>query len=664
MGVHGSFDYEQAFSRNLGWVTVEEQARLRASRVAIAGLGGVGGIHLLTLTRLGIGKFHLADFDTFDLPNFNRQAGASVSTLGLPKIDVMAAQARDINPQLNLTLFEQGITPDNIDAFLENVDVYVDGLDFFVFDVRARVFSACAARGIPAITCAPLGMGVACLNFLPGGMSFEDYFGLMHATNDTERALRFMLGLAPAGLQMGYLADPTRIDLGARRGPSTAMACQLCAGVAATQALKVLLRRGPLLAAPYGMHFDAYRNRYRQTWRPGGWRNPLQQLLWQGARRRFRDRVFPSAPLHDPGGFSSMTPIEQILDLARWAPSGDNAQPWRFEILATDRLRVHVQDEAHCNVYDFDARPTLLTAGFLLESIRLAATRHGWTTQWSYQPDTAHKHLFEVQFNTPPSAVPQDGLADMLVQRSVDRRRYRDEPLSITLKATLQEALQGLQIRWFESLEERKAVAQVNAMATHIRLSIPEAWEVHRRILDWEHVQSPQGVPIQAVGVDTLTARLMHFLMQKWSRAAFMNRYLAGTLMPQWQLDHIPGRHCAAHFMITASISPTLGDLPDIGQKLQRFWLTATQHRLVLQPSLAPLCFAYYARRQRAFTQHLAMCATATTLATQLAALHGGDPDCLVFMGRIGYPLQPTPARSVRRPLKDLMYTGKNEPGL
>ena len=60
------FDYHAAFSRNIGWVTETEQALLRTRRIAIAGLGGVGGSHLLTLTRLGIGRFNIADLDTFD----------------------------------------------------------------------------------------------------------------------------------------------------------------------------------------------------------------------------------------------------------------------------------------------------------------------------------------------------------------------------------------------------------------------------------------------------------------------------------------------------------------------------------------------------------------------------------------------------------------------
>lgn len=282
-----AFDYAVAFSRNIGWVTRQEQDALRHKRVAIAGLGGVGGVHLLTLCRLGIGRFNLADFDTFDLANFNRQAGAALSTLGRGKLDVMSAQARDINPEVEVRGFADGVTRDTLDAFLDGVDLYIDGLDFFAFEARQAVFAACAARGIPAITAAPLGMGAAVLNFLPGGMSFEAYFRLQEGSA-AEKPLRFLLGLAPARLQMGYLVDPSAVDLAAQKGPSTIMACQLCAGVAATEALKILLGRGPVRAAPRGYHFDAYRNRLARTWRPGGNRNPLQRLFIALARRKLR----------------------------------------------------------------------------------------------------------------------------------------------------------------------------------------------------------------------------------------------------------------------------------------------------------------------------------------------------------------------------------------
>ncbi len=283
------FSYQEAFSRNIGWLTEAEQALLREKRVAIAGMGGVGGIHLLTLARLGIGKFHLADFDTFDLVNFNRQAGAGMSHLGLPKVKVMADMARDINPELDIQLFEDGVSPDNLDKFLTGVDLYLDGLDFFVFEARRATFLACARNRIPAVTAAPLGMGTAVLNFLPGCMSFEEYFHL-EGQSEEEQAIRFLLGLSPTMLQFSYLVDNKRVDLAQRRGPSTVIACQLCAGVAATEAFKILVGRGRVLAAPWGLHFDAYRHKLVKTWRPGGNQNLLQRIAIMIARHQIKKR--------------------------------------------------------------------------------------------------------------------------------------------------------------------------------------------------------------------------------------------------------------------------------------------------------------------------------------------------------------------------------------
>lgn len=280
------FNYARAFSRNLGWVTESEQQQLRQATVAIAGMGGVGGSHLLTLTRLGVGGFHLADFDQFEQENFNRQAGANLHTVGQPKLDSLVEMALSINPELRINRFSDGLTEHNLSAFLDGVDCYLDGLDFFALPIRRATFNQCAARKIPAVTAAPLGMSSALLCFLPGKMGFDDYFGTAAAVSEDERYLRFYLGLAPAALHRHALVEPTRINIKARKGPSTAMGCELCAGLAATQVLKLLLRRTPPLAAPWSLQFDAYSGRLARCWRPGGYRHPLQRLALAIGKRQ------------------------------------------------------------------------------------------------------------------------------------------------------------------------------------------------------------------------------------------------------------------------------------------------------------------------------------------------------------------------------------------
>ncbi|MEM6930731.1 MAG: ThiF family adenylyltransferase, partial [Myxococcota bacterium] len=77
-----TFDYATFTERNLGFVTVEEQARIRDAHVFVSGVGGMGGAALMCLVRSGVGRFTITDVGTFELTNFNRQMVADADTEG------------------------------------------------------------------------------------------------------------------------------------------------------------------------------------------------------------------------------------------------------------------------------------------------------------------------------------------------------------------------------------------------------------------------------------------------------------------------------------------------------------------------------------------------------------------------------------------------------
>ena len=652
------FDYHTAFVRNIGWVTPGEQAVLRAKRVAIAGLGGVGGSHLLTLVRLGIGAFHLADFDRFELSNFNRQAGATLASLGQEKIAVLAGMAKDVNPGLDLRLFPEGISTNNIDAFLEGVDLYLDGLDFFAVEARRSVFAACARLGIPAVTAAPLGMGVALLNFLPGEMSFEDYFRLDNQT-EAEQLLRFLLGLSPAMLQRGYLVEPSAVDFLRHRGPSTPMACELCAGVAATEVLKILLARGRVIRAPHGLQFDAYRGRLAHTYRPGGNRHPLQRIGLTIARRQLSRMAERAAS--DPAPVLT-DPLLRVLDAARWAPSGDNAQPWRFELIADRRLVVHGNDtRAEC-VYDLQGHASQLALGGLLETLAIAASGEGWRTEVTRREGDETRPTFDVNLIDQPDAV-ADALLPYVRVRRVQRRALRMRPLHARERAALEDCLPaGYRVLWLSTWRERVRAARLTFTCAGLRLTLPEAYPVHRDVVDWENTASPDRIPAGAVGLDPLTLRLMRWAMQRWERIAFLNRYLAGTVLPRLELDLWPGLACGAHFALLAPRQPQdSDDYVAAGRAMQRFWLTAARLGLQLQPEMTPLIFHEYNRVGLRFSTLEAMHEQAAVIARGLRNLLGGEAaDAAVFMGRIGAG-QVARCRSMRRPLRELLVKAPDQ---
>lgn len=276
-----NYNYLEAHSRNAGWVTVHEQSELQSKVVAIAGLGGVGGHYCEIMARLGVSHFKIADLDVYEIQNFNRQAGANVETIGISKTKIMAERIALINPHAIIEIFETGIDPSNVDEFLSGADIYLDGMDFFNFEIRELLFDKLKEKGIPAITVAPIGMGASILVFDSRSMSFANYFGLSQAKTLKAKAQRLLLGLTPTLQQRHYLVDKSTVRFAQQQGPSTAMACYLCASMAGTTALKILLKRGEVLKAPWSTHVDLYQMSILKRWAFWGWRNPLITLKRQ-----------------------------------------------------------------------------------------------------------------------------------------------------------------------------------------------------------------------------------------------------------------------------------------------------------------------------------------------------------------------------------------------
>jgi len=255
--LHSSPRYREAFSRNRGIVSKLEQLKLKDSRVAIAGMGGVGGGHLITLARQGIGRFTIADSDIFNVVNTNRQFGCACSTVGKNKAEVMAGMAMDINPEIDLRVFSEDITPENQDDFFTGVDVFIDAIDAFNFRARRHLFARAAELGIPVVSAGPVGFSTVWLIFDPDGMSFDEYFDFRDDMEDDEAFAAFIAGVAPAATHRSYV-DVKDVDVGAKTGPSISSACFLAAGIVGIEVIKLLLGRGEVRFAPWYHQFDPY----------------------------------------------------------------------------------------------------------------------------------------------------------------------------------------------------------------------------------------------------------------------------------------------------------------------------------------------------------------------------------------------------------------------
>jgi hypothetical protein len=349
-------------------------------------------------------------------------------------------------------------------------------------------------------------------------------------------------------------------------------------------------------------------------------------------------------------------PIELILDDARWAPSGDNTQPWRLRIVSDSEVDILGHDTRADCVYDLDGDASRIAHGCLLETLRIAASAHGFGIEWSCLPEgDSPTPVYSVRLTPQPDMV-TDPRQPFIRTRAVQRRPMRTQALTTEHITALTAAASPYRVVWMSSFSQRLSIARLNYRSARIRLTIPEAFEVHRRVIEWGARFSEDRIPEEAVGVDALTGRLMGWLMQKWSRVEFFNTYLAGTVAPRLQLDLLPGVACGAHALLVAPAQPESPlDFVDAGMAVQRFWLEAERCGLRLQPELTPLIFSRYARKGRSFTRMAEPTAWAHRVSDDLDTLFGStDARSAVFMCRLGYG--PTArARSLRLPLDKLL---------
>ena len=237
--------YSEMVERNIGVLSSGEQNRLRSSCVAVAGCGGMGGVSAEQIVRLGVGRVKIADFDNFETHNLSRQACSTTSTLGRNKAEVLGKHLKDINPELKLEIFKEGVVPENVEEFLDGSEVTIDGIDYNSLHSAVLLERAARKRNICFISPLAIAFGVSVFVFGPGTMSLEEYVGLP-PNSPEEKIKKFRTPpekSAPympsyVNLKKARVAAALRMNI-----PNIIMPQHLGGGIAVSEAAMILLGR-------------------------------------------------------------------------------------------------------------------------------------------------------------------------------------------------------------------------------------------------------------------------------------------------------------------------------------------------------------------------------------------------------------------------------------
>jgi molybdopterin/thiamine biosynthesis adenylyltransferase len=184
------------YAKNFHALTLAEQRRLCESRVLVCGCGGLGGVLINLLARVGVGTLRLVDGDVFVPSNLNRQWFCDTQELSRPKAEVAGERVRAMNPLIEVEVFSTLMDEDNAEALVEGMDLVIDAMD----NLPGRFLLAEAAKHmkVPFIHTAATGWWGQISTFLPESfLDLHDIFG-RQAEDDPSNDLLGVLGPAPA----------------------------------------------------------------------------------------------------------------------------------------------------------------------------------------------------------------------------------------------------------------------------------------------------------------------------------------------------------------------------------------------------------------------------------------------------------------------------------
>lgn len=442
--------------RNRNKITLHEQRRARSLRVGVIGASAGAAIAYALVLEGLVGELKIADFDSLELGNLNRVA-AGIGDLGMNKATVVARRISELDPYTDVEVFESGVDPDNLDEFLSGLDVVIDECDSLEVKVlvrdRARslgiiVIMETSDRGMLDVERFDIEPNRAILHGLMGEIQETD----ISKMDEMEKAALVvdLVGVEEASAR----AVASMLEIGSSLTGWTQLGSDVTLGAASVATAIRMLSQGETLASG--------RVRIDLEARVGEISEPIRknQPNWGESRS---DTEHLTKQL-------SVDPRILILEAARWAPSGGNVQPWRFE-MGEDEVSIYTDSSKSHSSMDVATRGTIVAVGAAVMNARVRAARLGRLGGLELWPDGNASDL-AARIKLGNTSDPQLGeLNDAILTRMTNRSRGRGEPLADMTRERLIEAgeAEGVRVRVFDDIETKNQIARLIGLADRSR---------------------------------------------------------------------------------------------------------------------------------------------------------------------------------------------------
>ncbi len=518
-------------NRNLYKITPAQQQALSHKTIGIIGLS-VGSIIATTMAMERIaGTFKLADFDTLELSNLNR-VKAGIDSLGLPKVVVTARQILELDPYINIELFEAGVDKSNIDSFLggeKPVDILIEECDTLYIKFLAR--EKCKSLRIPLIMDTSersmldierydLNKAQPIFNGLVKNITSEQ----IPKMSDAERFVITVKIVGKENISTNMKASFMEIKQSISTWPQLASSV-IGGGGYTTQVARRILLGENIVSGRYLL--DAESMIVALPSKPAkldkkdpiaiGWELPKKDILTTRQQKQIIGRIKHN--YINAAAISGST-IKSLVKAAITAPSGGNMQPWEW-IFQQNVLYLFHRTELSHSLLDHQKYGSYIAFGAALKNLAIAATHSGYTAKYSLFPDTDTRLIAVITF-TKSSTIEAGILYDSIFKR-VTNREVSQQKISALDKKNIEQLSklkmpEGLMLHTVTDEATKRLMGEFTGHGTVCRFFSDRGhYDLFEKEIRWtqkEYRQTKTGIDLDSLGVGKAEETIFRFASQ------------------------------------------------------------------------------------------------------------------------------------------------------
>jgi molybdopterin/thiamine biosynthesis adenylyltransferase len=653
-------------NRNKYKITDEEAVLLAEKKIGVIGLSVGQSVSLTLAMERSFGELRIADYDDLEITNLNRLR-SGIHNMGLLKTVLVAREIAEIDPFLKVTCFHNGITEENIDAFLtENgkLDILIDECDSIDIKILCRVEAK--KRGIPVVMeASDRGtIDVERFDLEPDRSIIHGWldhlkidFNVLKNLKTSEDKVPYMLPIAGIEtLSPRMKASALEVGQSIVTWPQLASGVALGGGVTADICRRILL------------------DDFHQS---GRYFIDIEELIGDPAKKyNTKDKaqeisaldldqiqqILKEVPVSPDG--SGVQPnsetVRAVIEAAAMAPSAGNNQPWKWYF---DNHYLYLFHDLHRSISfgDFKSMASYMALGAAIENASLKAGDMDFALKVELFPSGPWKNpIAKIGFAKKTEESGIGYLSQYLSKRHTNRYNGTGIPIPKAAFNEMQKAIAGERVKFLHvtSTSGLAEMADIIGTSERLRVFISEGhFDLFQKELRWDSEQAIKSR--DGLDLNTFELSIAEHIGLRLARdpevADYLHKWDAGK-----GLERLSRRSVNTSSGVGVIAIPRFDaeNLVNAGRALERIWLVATKYQIAVQPMLAPIL--HFARIMYSENSNMKKDIEERfmSLYQKFVEVMGlsAKEDVAVFLFRIGFAREPE-VKSYRLPLEEIYYS-------